>query len=278
MKKPGKQFKDWSNKAVTLLGMSGVGKTHLASRLPTNKWFHYSGDYRIGTRYLDEPILDEIKRKAMEHPFLRDLLCSDSIYIRNNITLEHLHPISNYIGKIGNSEMGGLSVEEFKYRQRLFRVAEVNAMRDVSAFMVKAREIYGYPHFLNDAGGSICGLSESECWGDLSSKTVVLYLRASETMENTLIRRSIECPKPLYYEEKFLDRNLNEYLETNNLKTTEDMVPDEFVQWVFPKVIEYRKSQYESLAERHGHMVEATALFQVREESDFIDLVSESQI
>ena len=43
-------------KAITLLGMSGVGKTTLASRLPRQTWFHYSGDYRIGTRYLDEPI------------------------------------------------------------------------------------------------------------------------------------------------------------------------------------------------------------------------------
>ena len=52
-------------KAITLLGMSGSGKTTLASRLPRQTWFHYSGDYRIGTRYLDEPILDNVKREAM---------------------------------------------------------------------------------------------------------------------------------------------------------------------------------------------------------------------
>jgi len=46
----------WRPSALPLLGMSGVGKTHLraccAARL-----VHFSGDYRIGTRYLDEPIL-----------------------------------------------------------------------------------------------------------------------------------------------------------------------------------------------------------------------------
>ena len=35
-------------KAITLLGMSGVGKTTLASRLPRQTWFHYSGDTELG--------------------------------------------------------------------------------------------------------------------------------------------------------------------------------------------------------------------------------------
>jgi hypothetical protein len=48
---------------------------------PIEKWFHYSGDYRIGTKDLGEPILDNIKQQAMEVPFLKDLLLSDSIYI-----------------------------------------------------------------------------------------------------------------------------------------------------------------------------------------------------
>ena len=73
------------SKRVTLLGMSGVGKTRLANMLRDDQWFHYSVDYRIGTRYLDEPILDNIKKQAMQVPFLKDLLLSDSIYISNNI-------------------------------------------------------------------------------------------------------------------------------------------------------------------------------------------------
>ena len=80
-------FRAWPTKRITLLGMSGVGKTHISSMLRGHDWFHFSGDYRIGTRYLDEPILDLIKQQAMQVPFLRDLLRRDWIDIKNNIKI-----------------------------------------------------------------------------------------------------------------------------------------------------------------------------------------------
>src|SRR5205823_4191310 len=88
------EFLAWPHKAITLLGMSGVGKTTLAYKLPSDQWFHYSGDYRIGTKYLAEPILDNIKRQAMKVDFLRDLLRNDSIYISSNITVHNLQPVA----------------------------------------------------------------------------------------------------------------------------------------------------------------------------------------
>ncbi|MGA0974942.1 MAG: ATPase, partial [Sedimenticolaceae bacterium] len=57
MKLSVEQFRQWEHKKVTLVGMSGVGKTYISSMLRSSQWFHYSGDYRIGTRYLDEAIL-----------------------------------------------------------------------------------------------------------------------------------------------------------------------------------------------------------------------------
>ncbi|MGP1678603.1 MAG: hypothetical protein ACTS6J_15785 [Burkholderiales bacterium] len=51
-------FRDWPQKKVTLLDMSGVGKTWLSSMLRRHDWFHYSADFRIGKLYLDESILD----------------------------------------------------------------------------------------------------------------------------------------------------------------------------------------------------------------------------
>lgn len=276
MKKTAQQFRHWPNKAITLLGMSGVGKTALSTKLPREFWFHYSGDYRIGTKYLDEPILDDIKTKVMENQSIKELLRNDSIYIRNNITIDHLHPLSCFLSKVGNPELGGLNVDEFKRRQNLFLEAEVNAMADVSEFMEKAKKIYSYPHFINDAGGSICYLNEQECWHRLNELTVVLYLRASDDMEKTLIERAKKTPKPLFYEEKFLDQHLAMYLEENNLKSTDEIVPNEFVQWVFPRLIAHRKPRYERLAEKYGHTIEAEKIFELPAEADIIDLVCES--
>lgn len=276
MKKTAQQFRQWKNKSITLLGMSGVGKTAISTKLPRESWFHYSGDYRIGTKYLDEPILDDIKTKAMENPSLRELLLSDSIYIRNNITIDHLHPLSCFLSKVGNPELGGLNVDEFKRRQNLFFEAEINAMTDVREFMGKAQKIYNYPHFINDAGGSICYLTDQACWENLNELTVVLYLRASDNMEKTLIERAKKNPKPLFYEEKFLDQHLARYLEENNLKSIDEIVPDEFVQWVFPKLISDRKPRYELLAEKYGHTIEAEKICELTEDADIIDLICES--
>ena len=88
---------DWlnaSHKRVLLFGMSGLGKTHVSNMLRTSgDWFHYSVDYRIGTRYMGELIADSFKRKAMHVPYLRQLLMSDSIYIASNITFDNLSPL-----------------------------------------------------------------------------------------------------------------------------------------------------------------------------------------
>ena len=97
MKLSAKEFANWDHKCVTLLGMSGVGKTRISSILEKQNWFHYSGDYRIGTQYLDEAILNNIKDKAMQVPFLHDLLESESIDIRNKITASHLKPVASFL-------------------------------------------------------------------------------------------------------------------------------------------------------------------------------------
>ena len=125
MRMSAQAFLDCPSKRVTLLGMSGVGKTRLATMLREKNWFHYSVDYRIGTRYLDEPILDNIKTQAMQVAFLRELLLTDSIYISNNITVDNLKPLSTFLGKLGNPDLGGLPLPEFTRRQRQHLGAEI---------------------------------------------------------------------------------------------------------------------------------------------------------
>ncbi|GIT37956.1 MAG: hypothetical protein Ct9H300mP6_18240 [Gammaproteobacteria bacterium] len=63
-------------------------------------WFHYSGDYRIGTKYLEEPILDNIKEQSMQIGFLAELLRTDSIYISSNITVDNYYQSPLFLEKL----------------------------------------------------------------------------------------------------------------------------------------------------------------------------------
>ena len=269
-----REFARWDHKAITLLGMSGIGKTTLAGKLPKTEWFHYSHDYRIGTKYLEEPILDNIKKQAMKVDFLRELLRSDSIYICSNITTDNLAPISTFLGKVGNDAKGGLSLDEFKERQRLHLEAEIAAMKDVAPFITKAQEIYGYNHFVNDAGGSICEVDDDDAIQCLADHTLIVYIRADEEMEKKLIQRAIDSPKPLYYREDFLDEKLAEYMHDESLKEVDEIDPDKFVRWIFPKLVAHRRPLYQALADRHGYTVEAADAENVRDEKDFLELIS----
>ena len=267
------QFRAWPNKRITLLGMSGVGKTRLSNMLRKRNWFHYSGDYRIGTRYLDEPILDNIKHKAMEVPFLRDLLRSDSIYIVNNITVDNLAPVSSFLGKLGNPELGGLALPEFKRRQELHRLAEIATMKDVPEFIQKAQEIYGYQHFINDAGGSVCELENPEAIQILADHSLMLYLQATKADEQELIRRAEADPKPLYYREAFLDEQLAIYMQERQLSYVALIDPDDFVRWMFPRLFYSRIPRYEAIAAQHGYTITTTDLAKVTDEGDFMRLI-----
>ena len=270
------EFRQWTHKSITLLGMSGVGKTYLSNILRSSEWFHYSGDYRIGTRYMNEPILDNIKSQAMLVPFLSDLLRSDSIYIRNNITVDHLKPLSTFLGKLGDPALGGLTLNDFKRRLKLHHEAEVAAMLDVPEFMRKSQQLYGFSHFINDAGGSVCELDDEQVLDTLQKHTLMLYIQATELDEKTLIQRAKASPKPLYYREAFLDEQLAIYMEEKSLEYVALIDPNDFVTWVFPKLFDARIPRYESIAERFAYTIQTTELFQVKTESDFLALIEKA--
>ena len=276
MKLSSSEFRDMQRKVVTLIGMSGVGKTNLARKLPSTSWFHFSADYRIGTRYLLEPILDNIKEKAMEIDFLRDLLRSDSIFIGSAMTFDNLELLSKYVGKLGNQSLGGHSLTEFKKRQKLHCEAEVQTMLDVGEFIGKAKSIYGYDHFVNDSSGSICELNDSRVFEHLAEHTLIIYLASDNELEEGIIDRQTNHPKPLFYDSEFLDSKLRTYMETNGFVSEQQIDPDEFVQWIFPALIEYRRPKYEEIAARYGYTISADTIEQVRDEQDFVDLVCET--
>lgn len=272
------------SQAFTLLGMSGVGKTTLANKLPRERWFHYSGDYRIGTRYLGEAIHDDLYLAAMQLPKLASLLKSDSIYIRSNISMNNLAPLSAWIGTLGAPSQGGHDHAEFARRQTLHEQAEAAALLDVGYFMERATKVYGYDHFLVDAGGSLIEIVDLDdptndpVLSHLTERTQLIYIEATEDHVESLIERTLAYPKPMFYRAAFLEQSIEDYKAETGAASADVFAPLEFVKWVFPRLIDARRERYEKLVTAGLALrVSADEIARVENESDFFDLVGKAR-
>lgn len=265
--------------AVTVFGMAGVGKTRLAALLRKSQWFHYSVDYRIGTRHMGEFITDNFKAEAMKVPFLRDLLRTDSIRIGSNITFENLDPLSTYLGRPGNPRKGGLELEEYQRRQEQHRIAEIAALNEVPRFIGRAHDLYGYDNFIADTGGSLIEVVDPDDPADetiqtLSRATALVYIRGTEADAAELVRRFQKSPKPMYYRPTFLVKKWAEYKKKNGITEDSKVDPAGFGAWGFEALLRDRLPRYQRLADRHGYTVEASDLATVRDGDEFVDLVA----
>jgi len=253
---------DDSHKRVLLFGMSGLGKTHTSNMLrASGNWFHYSIDYRIGTRYLGESIVDNLKREAMKNPFLAGLLRTDSIHIGSNISFENLDPLSTYLGKPGDPAKGGIEIGEYKRRQLLHEKAEISALLDTTHFVNRALELYQYDNFICDSGGSICEVVDPENANDpvlksLSETLLLVWIEGSESHNNELARRFDQAPKPMCYRSGFMSQLWDDYLNTNNRQAGK-VDPDKFVRWAYSQALAQRQPRYAAMARKWGVTVSA---------------------
>ena len=274
--KSGSEFLKAPKKHVLLFGMSGLGKTRLSNLLrDAGDWFHYSIDYRIGTRYMGEFIADNFKREAMNVPLLRELLMTDSVYIASNITFNNLTPLSSYLGKPGNPARGGIPFAEYCKRQSQHRDAEISALFDTLRFIERAHNIYGYSNFVCDSGGSICEVVDAANPADpvmkaLSDKLLLVWIYGSEAHREELKRRFDRAPKPMYYQPDFLRELWAEYKDGKDEATID---PDAFLRFGYARLLEHRQPRYAAMA-KWGLTVTAEEVASVKDATGFHDLIA----
>ncbi len=270
-----------ADKRIMLFGMSGLGKTHISNILRgSGNWFHYSVDYRIGTRYMGEHIADNFKREAMKVPLLRELLMSDSVWIQSNITFDNLAPLSTYLGKPGDPAKGGLPWEEYLRRQELHRAAETAAMLDTPHFISRAKALYGYDKFICDTSGSICEIVDPDDPNDpvlstLSENVLMIWLEGSEAHTKSLVERFDAAPKPMCYQSEFLENAWTAYLADTG-DTPDKVDPDAFVRWTYARALAHRQPRYRAIAEKWGLTIPADRMSSVRNEADLTKVVAEA--
>lgn len=269
------KFLDAPYKKIALMGMSGVGKTHLSKKLPKADWFHYSIDYRIGTRHLNEDVEDFLTEEAMKQPLLAKLIKEGAIAVKSQLSISNLAPLSAYLGMMGNKDQGGTSLELFLERLERHRLAEIAAVKDVPYFIQKA-EKRGFPHFIIDTSGSFCELQDEKSWELIGNSSLLVYIKASERAKNYVIERAQSHPKPLYYQRDFLLPKIDLYLKENGLKSADEIAPAHFTRWIFPQLIEHRLGLYEAIANKYGVTVDAEALYRVKDQYEFFELIKES--
>jgi hypothetical protein len=279
----GQAFRDATHRRIMLFGMSGLGKTHLSNLLRDANpdagggWFHYSVDYRIGTRYMGELIADNFKREAMKVPLLRDLLMTDSVYIASNITFDNLAPLSTYLGKPGDPAKGGVPFDEYLTRQEQHRVAEIAAMRDTGHFIDRAERLYGYRNFVCDSSGSICEVVDPDNPKDdlltyLSAHLLPVWIKGSDAHTAELIRRFDRAPKPMYYQPAFLAQAWDDYRAEHGADAA-TLDPDHFVRWTYARALARRQPRYAAMA-RWGVTLAAEDVARVSSPNDVIDLIA----
>lgn len=278
--KSGTEFLSICDKRLCLIGMSGVGKSYLSNMLRRQGWYHYSVDYRIGTRYLGEEINDEIRRLAAEVPAIGGLLSSASIQLDARVRMDDLNALSFYIGKPGATRDGWLPEPEFLRRQALHAVAEIAATRDHRTFIAKAAGIYGRTQFVCDTSGSLCSIvnpadEKDPVLADLAETSTIVHIEPDEEDLARLIEAFRRSPKPIFYSEPFFYVLASKFsAETGD--PIDGFNGDAFSRWAFARLIEMRAPLYRAIARNWGYSIAAKDARRAQSEDELLRLVADA--
>ncbi len=245
MKITAKEFKDSPKKSITLIGMSGAGKTHISSQLANWGWSNYSCDYEIGANSLKEALVGDKK-----------------------FTVNDISALSNYLGKLGNPDKGGFPLDKFKERQKVYYDAEVMALKAMGEFAKSAKT-----SFIHDSTGSLCEIEDKNLIQEIGEQTLFVYLKTGEKEDKEVLKRASENPKPLFFPPAFLDDNVHEFLDEFNIAAIDEITPDDFARWVFPKLFEARKPKYQNLADLYGVTIPSSEFKDLKSSDEFNKII-----
>lgn len=243
-----KEFINSPNKSITLLGMSGAGKTHISCQLEAWGWHNYSCDYVIGDKYL-----------------------KDELSGVGPITADDIGALSEYLGKLGDTNHGGFGLDLFRDRQKAYYDAEIAALYDMGRVM---SDVNG--DFIHDSTGSLCEVEDDALMKKIGEQTLFVYLKTDKQEEKLVLQRARDYPKPLFFPPEFLNNKLEEFLAEFNIRSVDDMVPDDFSRWVFPILFDARKPKYQKLADLYGVTINASEFKNLKSSEEFIDIIAKS--
>ena len=253
MKVPTNETPGFQFKRIALLGMSGLGKTFVSRNLYKNdNWSHYSVDYEIGKLLFKN-----------EHQNLFE-----------GFDIDNLTNLSNFLGKPGSSSKGGIPFSEYVSRQQLHRDAETEATLKACSLVETSPNL---SHIVCDTSGSICELvnpsdKEDILLTSLSRNFLIICLEAPDSIYQVLIDRFLARPKPMYYEENFLN-SLWQTFKIGSSSADDKINPDDFMIFGFKALIERRKTLYDMIAKNWGIRLNFKHLRNVKTEADLMNLI-----
>ena len=213
------------NKVITLIGMSGVGKTHRALEMAAQGWAHYSCDYEIGARILK----DEIETTLGE---------------ASTITPDDISQLSRYVGKLGK---GYLDFNEFKRRQENYYQAECQSLENLPDIIQRFSND-GFENLVIDTTGSYCELNNQTLYDLVGAQSEIIYIKASAEEEKAVLQRAQDYPKPMFFPPDKLEEWVEEYRVLTKANLPDDFDADAFARWIFPKLFQSRLPKYQALA------------------------------
>ncbi len=249
-------FESVENKVITLMGMSGVGKTYLSLMLAEQGWLHYSCDLEIGVNYLRDDIETALGEK-------------------NVITAADLSQLSRYVGELGQHDgVRGLSLAEFKTRQKKYIEAECKTLVDVPK-IVKQALADGHHHIVNDTTGSVCEIDDQSLLDDVDENSLFVYIKASPEEEKKVLQRAQAYPKPMYFSSEKIDTWLAQYANDHKFTNTDQFDGKDFARWVFPKLFENRLPKYQAIADKYGVTIPSEAFQGIKTSDEFLNVIKE---